>query len=122
MTTDTARIDGAALLDELRAKLTRYVVLPSAQAADATALWVAATHAQAAWAHAPRMVIRAPERRCGKSRLLDVVEATSHNPLITVNASPAAVYRAIGSDNPPTLLIDEADTIFGAKAGEGNED
>jgi hypothetical protein len=122
MTTDTARIDGAALLDDLRAKLTRYVVLPSAQAADATALWVAATHAQAAWAHAPRMVIRAPERRCGKSRLLDVVEATSHNPLITVNASPAAVYRAIGSDNPPTLLIDEADTIFGAKAGEGNED
>ena len=37
----------------------------------------------------------------------DVVEATCHNPLITVNVSPAAVYRSIGSDSPPTLLIDE---------------
>ncbi|MEV7229703.1 DUF3631 domain-containing protein [Polymorphospora sp. NPDC051019] len=97
------------------------MILPSAEAVDAVVLWVAATHAQPAWAHAPRLVIRAPEKRCGKSRLLDVVEATCFAPLITVNASPAAVYRAIGTDDPPTLLVDEADTIFGA-AAEGNED
>ncbi|WP_328342184.1 DUF3631 domain-containing protein [Micromonospora sp. NBC_00421] len=116
------QVDGAAILDAVHAALTRYVVLPSTEAVDAVALWVAATHAQAAWAHAPRLVIRAPERRCGKSRLLDVVESTCHNPLITVNASPAAVYRAIGTDNPPTLLIDEADTIFGGKNADANED
>jgi hypothetical protein len=115
------RIDGAAILDDLHAAITRYVILPSAEAVDAVTLWIAATHAQPAWAHAPRLVIRAPEKRCGKSRLLDVVEATCHNPLITVNASPAAVYRAIGTDNPPTILLDEADTIFGANA-DGNED
>ncbi|GAA0734609.1 DUF3631 domain-containing protein [Dactylosporangium roseum] len=85
-------------------------------------LWIAATHAQPAWAHAPRLVIRAPEKRCGKSRLLDIVEGTSCNPLITVNASPAAVYRAIGTDEPPTLLVDEADTIFGGKNAEANDD
>ena len=113
-------IDGATLLDAVRAALVRYVVLPSTQAADAVVLWVAATHAQPAWAHAPRLVIRGPEKRCGKSRLLDVVEATCHEPLITVNASPAAIYRSISS-NPPTLLVDESDTIFGPKA-EGNED
>jgi uncharacterized protein DUF3631 len=68
-------------------------------------------------------VIRAPEKRCGKSRLLDVIEATCHDPLITVNASAAAVYRAIGTDDPPTLLVDEADTIFGSKkSAEANED
>jgi hypothetical protein len=83
-------------------------------------LWIAATHAQPAWAHAPRLVIRAPEKRCGKSRLLDVIEALCWNPFITVNSSPAAVYRSITSD-PPTLLVDEADTIFGPKA-DGNED
>jgi len=115
-------IDGAAILDELHATVTRYVVLPSPEAIDAVVLWIAATHAQAAWAHAPRLVIRAPEKRCGKSRLLDVVEGTCHNPLITVNASPAAVYRSIGSDYPPTLLIDEADTIFGGEAAKANED
>ena len=86
-------------------------------------LWIAASHVQPAWAHAPRLVIRAPEKRCGKSRLLDVIEATCHEPLITVNASSAAVYRAIGTDDPPTLLVDEADTIFGSrKAAEANED
>lgn len=120
MTTPTQRLSGAQLLDAVRAVLTRFVVLPSVEAADAVTLWIAATHAQSAWAHAPRLVIRAPEKRCGKSRLLDVVEATCHAPLITVNASPAAIYRSITSD-PPTLLVDEADTIFGPKA-DGNED
>jgi hypothetical protein len=111
---------GAELLATLHQALTRYVVMPSEFATDAVVLWIAATHAQPAWAHAPRLVIRAPERRCGKSRLLDVVEATCHDPLITVNASPAAVYRSITPD-PPVLLVDEADTIFGPKA-DGNED
>lgn len=111
---------GAQLLDQLRAALTRYVILPSPEAADAVTLWIAATHAQPAWAHAPRLVIRGPEKRCGKSRLLDIVEATCHDPFITVNASSAAVYRSI-TDDPPTMLVDEADTIFGPKA-DGNED
>src|SRR5437763_12793094 len=114
-------IDGAAILAELHATITRYVVLPSPEAIDAVVLWIAATHAQPAWAHAPRLVIRAPEKRCGKSRLLDVVEATCHRPLITVNASTPAVYRSIGSDDPPTVLLDEADTVFGPKAGEAHE-
>ncbi len=123
MNTPARPVDGAAILNALRAALIRYVILPSAQAGDAVTLWIAATHAQSAWAHAPRLVIRAPEKRCGKSRLLDVVEGTCHAPLITVNASPAAVYRAIGTDaGPPTLLVDEADTIFGGKNAEANED
>ena len=119
MSTHPART-GAALLDQLHDALTRYVILPSAHATDAVTLWIAATHAQPAWAHAPRLVIRAPEKRCGKSRLLDVVEATCHDPFLTVNASPAAVYRSITED-PPTMLVDEADTIFGTNA-DGNED
>jgi hypothetical protein len=113
--------DGAAILDRLHHTLTRYVVLPSPEATDAVTLWIAASHAQPAWAHAPRLVIRAPEKRCGKSRLLDLVEATCHSPLITVNASTAAVYRSLGTDDPPTILLDEADTVFGPKAGESNE-
>jgi hypothetical protein len=114
------RPTGATILDTLHAALTRYVILPTPAAVDAVVLWIAASHAQPAWAHAPRLVIRGPEKRCGKSRLLDVVEAVCHEPFITVNSSPAAVYRSI-SDDPPTMLVDEADTIFGPKA-DGNED
>jgi hypothetical protein len=112
---------GAVLLDELHAVLLKYVIMPNAYAADAVTLWTAATHAQDAWEHATRLVITAPEKRCGKSRLLDVIEATCHKPLITVNISAAALVRSIGA-KPPTLLVDEADTIFGKKAADQNED
>jgi hypothetical protein len=110
------------LLKELHAALTRYVVFPSPETADATTLWVAATHAQPAWEHAPRLAVVSPLKRCGKSRLVDVVAETCHTPLITVNATIAAVVRSIGED-PPTLLVDEADTLWGSKKqADNNED
>lgn len=112
---------GSRLLDELHAALTRYVILPSPEAADAVVLWVTATHAVQAWNCAPRLDVTSPVKRCGKSRLLDIIEATCHDPLLTVNISPAALVRSIG-DDPPTLLLDEADTVFGPKAGDSNED
>lgn len=114
--------DGAALLDELRTLLLRYVVFPSAEAADAMTLWIAATHAQTAWEHAPRAATVSPEKRCGKSRLMDVAEGTCYDSLVTVNISSAALVRAVSDEDPPTLFIDEADTIFGPKAGDNHED
>jgi hypothetical protein len=114
--------EGSRMLDELREAIARYVILPGDEALTAVALWVAATHVQPALQHAPRLAVVGPAKRCGKSRLLDVVTETVHRPLITVNTSPAVVFRAIGED-PPTLLVDEADTIFGSiKAAERNEE
>jgi len=117
------RVDvGAPLLAELHAALCRYVVFPSAEAADAVCLWVVATHAQPAWEHAPRLAVVSPLKRCGKSRLVDIVAETCHEPLITVNATIAAIVRAIGED-PPTLLVDEADALWGSrKQADNNED
>jgi len=112
---------GADLLGELHAALARYVVFPSAEAADAVALWIAATHGVQAWHCAPRLDITSPVKRCGKSRLLDIIEATCHDPLITANISAAALVRSLG-DDPPTLLLDEADTVFGPKAADNHED
>lgn len=112
---------GARLLDDVHGALTRYAVLPSPEAADAIVLWIAATHAAPAWNCAPRLDITSPVKRCGKSRVLDVIEATCHDPLLTVNISPAALVRSIGAD-PPTLLLDEAETTFGPKAADNHED
>ena len=121
------RREGAAntaeLLNEVKETLERYVIFPSDEAATATALWVAVTHALPAFQSAPRLAINSPEKRCGKSRLLDVVAALSHKPLSTVNATVAAVFRSIGGEHPPTLILDEADTIWGTKRqAEANED
>lgn len=109
--------EGAALLDDLRAAIGRYAVLPSDEALTAVTLWVAASHIQPALQHAPRLAVVGPTKGCGKSRVLDVLHETVHQPMMTVNTSPAVVFRVIGK-NPPTLLVDEADTIFGPKAGD----
>nr|WP_240981470.1 MULTISPECIES: DUF3631 domain-containing protein [unclassified Streptomyces] len=109
--------EGAVLLDDLRAAIGRYVVLPSDEALTAVTLWVAASHIQPALQHAPRLAVVGPTKGCGKSRVLDVLHETVHQPMMTVNTSPAVVFRVIGK-NPPTLLVDEADTIFGPKAGD----
>ncbi|MBT3162134.1 DUF3631 domain-containing protein [Streptomyces sp. Vc74B-19] len=114
---DETTDEGAALLDDLRAAIGRYVVLPSDEALTAVTLWVAASHIQPALQHAPRLAVVGPTKGCGKSRVLDVLHETVHQPMMTVNTSPAVVFRVIGK-NPPTLLVDEADTIFGPKAGD----
>ena len=113
---------GAALLDQLKAALARFVIMPREEALDSTVLWVAATHLQSCWQHAPRLAVVGPAKRCGKSRLLDVLTETVHDPVITVNSSAAAIFRSI-TEEPPTLLVDEADTIFGSvKMAEKNEE
>lgn len=114
---------GARLLDDLLATIKTYVIFPDHHAAISTALWIATTHALPAFECAPRLVITSPEKRCGKSRLLDIIGGTCHRPLASVNATVAAIFRSIGDDHPPTLIIDEADTIFGSKkVAEQNED
>ncbi|MFG2113580.1 DUF3631 domain-containing protein [Streptomyces sp. NPDC048718] len=122
-TAPVADPEGEEVLDLLRHAIRRYVVMPSEEALTATTLWAAATHLQTVWQHAPRLAVVGPAKRCGKSRLLEVLIEAVHEPLITVNASAAAIFRSIGEADPPTLLVDEVDTIFGsAKVAEKNEE
>jgi hypothetical protein len=81
---------GAALLDEVHAVVTRFVAFPTAKAADAVILWTAATHMQAKLEFATRLVVKSPVKRCGKSRLLDVLAPLVRNPLLTSDISEAA--------------------------------
>ncbi len=120
MTDDLASLDvsldGAAVLAEAHATLTRYVVFPSPEAADAVTLYAAATHAMPALEFAARLVIKSPVKRCGKSRLLDVLGQLVARPLTTADISAAALVRSIpdpDKDPPPTVMLDEADAIFG---------
>lgn len=116
-------VDGAKLLDDLHAALTNYVKFPDVHAENATTLWVAATHAIPCWNAAPRLVVNSPQKRCGKSRLLDVIGCTCHESLATSNATVAAIFRSRDGIAPPTLIFDEADAIFGTKkAAEQHED
>lgn len=119
-----AALIGGMLLDDVAAAIDRYVIAPSSAARDAVVLWIAATHGLTAWNNAPRLVINSPEKRCGKTRFLEVIAGMCHRPMMTANVSTAVLYRVIDREqSPPTILLDEADTIFGTKVkAEQNED
>jgi hypothetical protein len=104
----------AALLDEVRAFVRRFVVLNEAQL-DAVVLWAAHTHAFDAFNCTPYKAISSPEKRSGKTRLLEVLEVLVREPLPTANISDAALFRVIDA-RQPTLLVDEVDAIFGKKS------
>ena len=75
-------IDGPALLDEIAGTLRRFVVLP-AGAADAQALWCLNAYAHEASGVSPILCIRSPEKRCGKTRNLEVLSCLVHRPVQT---------------------------------------
>lgn len=117
-------LDGAEVLDDVAALLRKYVVFPSEDALVATTLWVAHTHAIEAFDSTPRLGIISAEKQSGKTRLLELLELLVRVPMATVNMSPAVLFRSTHAQHP-TLLIDEADTIFGPQqraSGDVNED
>jgi putative DNA primase/helicase len=103
-------VDGAALLNGIVTEIRRYVVF-GAPAADAVALWAAATHDFNRFVIFPRLLINAPEKGCGKTTLLDAISRLVPRPLPADNITAAALFRTIEAARP-TLLLDEADTYL----------
>ncbi|MEH2527629.1 MULTISPECIES: DUF3631 domain-containing protein [unclassified Bradyrhizobium] len=76
-----------------------------------------------AWESTPRLAFLSPEPGSGKTRALEVTQLLVPNPIATMNATSAYLFRRCGNqdNDPPTILIDEMDALFGPKAKE-NED
>lgn len=109
-------VDGAAILDELRAVLLQYLILPPS-AAEAIALWIVHTYLWAAFDFTPYLLVTSPVRECGKSTLLDLLEHLAYRAKAIGGYTAAALYRSIERDRP-TLLLDELDTRLRGDSGE----
>lgn len=103
-------VNGEKLLTEIKETIKQFVVAdePSLTAAS---LWVVFT-----WVHhlmqvSPIAHITAPEKRCGKSVLLECLTRLSYRAIPASSISSAAIYRCIERWEP-TLLIDEADSFM----------
>jgi putative DNA primase/helicase len=108
-------VDGDEVVREVLMTLHRHAVLP--KGADvAIALWIVGTYGYDAFRIWPKLLLSSPEKRCGKSTLLEIVQGMSHRALIASNITPSAIFRCIDAWRP-TLLIDEADTFI-----HGNEE
>ena len=112
----------AKALDEIETFITRFVRFPDPQHQPvAVTLWVAHTYAIDAAENTPYLQISAPEKRSGKSRLLEVLEVLAYGPVMTNSISPAALFRVI-DELSSTMLIDEYDNLLGRNAGESGGD
>src|SRR5262249_35715629 len=103
-------VDGAALVDEIVNLLKQYIVMPDGSP-EAVALWAVLTYLIDATDILPILGITSPEKRCGKSLLLDILAGIVHRHIPAGNISTAALFRAVEAYRP-TLLIDEADTFL----------
>jgi hypothetical protein len=107
------RSEGAVILSEAEAALTRFVAYPSEAARVAHTLWIAHTHLMGAWYSTPRIAFLSPEKGSGKTRALEITAELVPHPVPTANISAAALYRVIGAPGAlPVMMLDEADTIF----------
>ena len=115
-------IDGAELLDEVRAYIDRFIAFPDEHCLTAVALWAAHAHMIEHFYTTPRLALLSPEAGSGKTRVLEVLEPLVTSPMMSLSASPAAVFRTL-SDRQITLLFDECDTIFSRRGkDDSNED
>lgn len=101
------------LLNAVVETLDRYVVLPGRDECVSLALYVAHTWAIDGAHATPYILVVSPEKRSGKSRLLEVLELLVARPWRLTGASEAALFRKIAKDRP-SLLLDEIDAIFGS--------
>ncbi len=103
-------VDGDALLDNITQAVRRYLVLPP-NGAEVIALWVITAHAFNGFQISPRLHIRSPEKRCGKTVALDVLECLTPRSIRTENITTAVLFRLVDGYQP-TLLIDEVDSFL----------
>ena len=104
-------VDGAALAELIRRRIMAHVVFAEATDADAVTLWIFGSYLMGSWRLWPKLLVSSPTKRCGKSTLLEVIEAFSCRAMVATNTSAAALYRSIAKWEP-TLILDECDTYF----------
>jgi len=78
----------------------------------ALVLWSFATYGYDYYRIFPRLLAISPERRCGKTTMLEVVAALCRNSIQASNLTSATISRIKTIVGDPTLLIDEADTFI----------
>lgn len=112
--------DGAALLDDVRGWLARFITVMHSEDLDLLTLWAAHTHLAPELYTTPRLQIDSAVPESGKTTVLEHLERLTYRPVLASSiSSPALLARLVGND-PRTLLLDEVDrTLDPKKEGVG---
>jgi hypothetical protein len=106
----THKTESAELANRIVALLKKYLVLSPAEF-DVLALWVLHTHVLDANDYTPYISVSSAVKRCGKSRVADVLEGLVPRPWKTARCSAAALVRKVDK-SCPTLFLDEVDAAL----------
>ncbi len=106
-------VDIGQLLSEIEALINKHMILPKG-ALPAVTLWIVATYIYDAFRVFPKLAIISPEKRCGKTTMLDILSGLTSSSLLAANITPSAIFRSIDLWKP-TLIIDEADTFLSGR-------
>lgn len=106
----------AEVLDACRREIERYCVLPPHAAAIVT-LYVALTYWVEALTWLPYLLAESPMMRCGKTRLLELIECLARRAWAVSSLSGPAVFRVIEAERP-CLIVDEIDTLSFEKVND----
>jgi hypothetical protein len=110
---------GAALLDEVREFIGRFVAFPSKHALAAVTLWAAHTHLVGRFDSTPRLAVLSAEKQSGKTRVLEVIELTVAGPERLSDTSAAFIFRRVAAGSV-TVMLDECDAIW--KRGKNGDE
>ena len=96
-------------IDDIVDLLKRHCVM-TPEEIDAIALWITASYLINSFRVFPKLALISPEKRCGKSTTMEVIESVAKDSVLLSSISSAGIYR-VTQQGQPTLLIDEADTF-----------
>jgi putative DNA primase/helicase len=102
-----APVEGAALYAEVKDAIERHMDMPEG-ASTIVATWVFGTYCFDEFGLFPKLLISSPEKECGKSTLMEVIEALTYRGYLASNGTEAAIFRLIDAFHP-ALLLDETD-------------
>ena len=104
----------AEIVVKLESTFEKYVVLDPGLPL-VLALWALATHLFDCFDAFPYLAITSPTKRCGKTRLAELIEPLCCNGLRTVGATPAAIFRTIQAHDSQgrtaVLIMDESEVL-----------
>lgn len=106
------------VIGEVERFIRQFCILPGA-AYLPLALWTVATHVSDAFGAFPYIALTSPVKRCGKTRVLEVLELLCAKPQRITSASPASIFRMM--KDSPTLLLDEVEPLRNSKPSEGTQ-
>jgi hypothetical protein len=106
-----AEESGSALLTDLRAFFLRFAVFRDKRVALLLATWTLGTYCYRVFRVFAYLALRSPDKRCGKSRVLDLLSLLAFNASArVVHPTEAQLFRG-PSRNGGTLLLDEVEAL-----------